>query len=201
MANTNPFQQQIKNIQWRSRYEKTTFRNELRLIPSKVYYVMAALSAAALVIVELVNAYQPMMPDVGAALSALAVGGIALGAAIAVSCLVFFFTYINRDAARRGMNATLWTLISIFVPYLIGALVYFLLRDALPTPCPQCGASVSARFNFCPACGYNLQPACPQCKRSVQQGDRFCPYCSHKLPIGSSVANNDRGSGEAAAVE
>src|SRR5437660_9802622 len=60
-------------------------------------------------------------------------------------------------------------------------LIYFLMREPLPYACPQCGASVSARFNFCPNCKCNLQPSCPQCKREVAELDKFCPYCGTDL--------------------
>jgi RNA polymerase subunit RPABC4/transcription elongation factor Spt4 len=87
--------------------------------------------------------------------------------------------YVNRDAKRRGMRSGLWTAIAIFVPNGIGIILYFVLRQPLSSACPQCGATVSGRFNFCPNCKYNLRPACPECKREVRPGDRYCPYCAH----------------------
>ena len=88
------------------------------------------------------------------------------------------------------MNAPLWTiLILIFFPTwgLIGLVIYFLMREPLPYPCPQCGTLVSARFNFCPNCKCNLQPSCPQCKREVGELDKFCPYCGNDLAPGASL--------------
>jgi RNA polymerase subunit RPABC4/transcription elongation factor Spt4 len=97
---------------------------------------------------------------------------------------LFHFGYVNRDAKRRNMNSTLWTLLVIvlFPAYLaIGFIIYFLVREPLPYTCPQCPATVNARFNFCPNCKYNLRPACPQCQREVFDDDKFCPYCATEL--------------------
>jgi hypothetical protein len=91
---------------------------------------------------------------------------------------------VNRDAKRRGMNSALWTLfVIIFLPSFafLGFMVYLLMREPLPYPCPQCGKSVGARFNFCPNCKCNLHPSCPNCKREVVETDKFCPYCACEL--------------------
>jgi predicted amidophosphoribosyltransferase len=82
----------------------------------------------------------------------------------------------------------LWTLLAIFVPYGIGLIIYFLMREPLPYNCPGCGATVNARFNFCPDCKYNLRPSCPQCKREVRLQDHYCPYCAQELAKAQSPA-------------
>ncbi|HYK88726.1 MAG TPA: zinc ribbon domain-containing protein, partial [Acidobacteriota bacterium] len=69
----------------------------------------------------------------------------------------------------------------------IGFILYFLLREPLPYPCPQCAANVSARFNFCPSCKFNLRPTCPECRREVQLDDRFCPHCAAELKGGHTT--------------
>lgn len=89
--------------------------------------------------------------------------------------------YVNRDTKRRGMNRALWTILVFIVPNGIGFILYFLLRQPLRTPCPQCGALATTSFNFCPKCKFNLHPACPVCHRAVRLGDTFCPYCAHDL--------------------
>jgi RNA polymerase subunit RPABC4/transcription elongation factor Spt4 len=107
--------------------------------------------------------------------------GAAAGIALFIGFFLLFFGYINRDAKRRGMNSTLWTLLAIFVPYLLGIIGYFLIREPLPYDCPACGATVNARFNFCPECKHNLRPSCPQCKREIRLEDKYCPYCAQEL--------------------
>jgi RNA polymerase subunit RPABC4/transcription elongation factor Spt4 len=111
----------------------------------------------------------------------IAIMAVAAGAALVVSAFLLLFGYVNADAKRRGMNSTLWTLVAIFVPYLIGVVTYLVIREPLTYNCPQCGGTVSARFNFCPSCKYNLRPACPQCKREVNASDKYCPHCAQEL--------------------
>jgi len=103
-----------------------------------------------------------------------------------MAAIIFWVAYVNRDAKRRGMNAAVWTLLVIvLLPAwtFVGFLIYFLMREPLPYPCPQCGKSVGARFNFCPNCKCNLHPSCPNCKREVVETDKFCPYCAQELGI------------------
>ena len=97
------------------------------------------------------------------------------------SILVLLIGYVNGDARRRGMRYVLWTLIALLIPDLVGVIIYFLVREPLLYPCPNCGKTASARFNFCPSCKFNLRPSCPQCKREVRFGDHFCPNCACEL--------------------
>jgi RNA polymerase subunit RPABC4/transcription elongation factor Spt4 len=104
--------------------------------------------------------------------------------ALFLSAFILTLGYVYRDAKRRGMNAGLWTLLVLILSpaYLfIGLIIYLLVREPLPYACPQCAATVSARFNFCPNCKCNLHPACPQCQREVSDTDKFCPYCATEL--------------------
>jgi hypothetical protein len=95
--------------------------------------------------------------------------------------LAIMVGYVNRDAGRRGMNRTLWTLIVIFVPNAIGFIIYFLLRNPITTNCPKCGTAVETRMNYCPKCRYNFHPTCGQCKSPVRPGDTFCATCGAPL--------------------
>ena len=169
----NQLTESVRLIRWRMAHEKFHFAEEFRIIPRWIKGLAIALFVIGQVVALLVHFFKPeeLAKAMGAA------GAIALAA----SFLLFFFSYINRDAERRGMNSTLWTLIALFVPYLIGAVIYFLVREPLPYNCPKCHASVSARFNFCPNCKYNLHPACPECHRAIQAGDRYCPFCAKEL--------------------
>lgn len=52
-----------------------------------------------------------------------------------VLLLILFFAipvslgfYVYKDASCRGMNAVLWTLLSIVTPGLLGAMLYFIVR-------------------------------------------------------------------------
>jgi hypothetical protein len=92
------------------------------------------------------------------------------------------FGYIYGDAKRRYMNAIGWTLLSVFVPYLIGVILYFILRDPLPADCPDCHSMVPAKFTFCPNCGKPVRPHCPQCGKAVEHAWTNCGFCGTKLP-------------------
>lgn len=89
--------------------------------------------------------------------------------------------YVNGDAKRRRMRYVMWTLLSIFIPNFIGIILYFLLRDPLPRPCPACGKTADGSFSFCPHCGVGLALSCPQCHRVAEAGWGNCAYCGTKL--------------------
>ncbi len=91
--------------------------------------------------------------------------------------------YVNVDAGRRGMNRTLWTLVVIVIPNLIGYLIYFFLRKPLQLPCPQCGTLGDSGATFCRKCGNRLKPACQACGASIEPGDAFCAACGKPTTI------------------
>ncbi len=170
-----PVKEQVRMIRWRMTHENSRFADEFRIIPRWLKGLAIALFIVGQVVAQVVHFYNPNMGPLAAYMAAAA------GTALVVDLLLLLFGYVNRDAKRRGMNSTLWTLLAIFVPYLIGLIIYFLMREPLPYNCPGCGAMVNARFNFCPACKRNLRPTCPQCKREVRLEDRYCPYCAQEL--------------------
>jgi len=191
---SDAFNERLRLIRFRRKRERSTFREELRIIPKWLVWTCIILYALALVI------------GLGVNLHGFQTGGAVFpgdeslrnepvlscaGLAAAITACAFFLTlilcmfgYVYRDAKRRGMNAGLWTLLVLILSpaYLfIGLIIYLLVREPLPFTCPQCAATVNARFNFCPNCKYNLHPACPQCQREVADTDKFCPYCATEL--------------------
>jgi len=192
MSNHSDFLGRIQD-NWRQRAgERTTFRAEFRVIPARLKKVLWALYLAAVVVAVLTSIFAPhslMKPLVGEplALRLFAMLGIVTAAAIAASVLFLFYGYIWADAKRRGMSPVLWVLVALLVPYLIGAILYFVIREPLPLNCPQCGRAVNPHFNFCPGCQFNLRPNCSQCRRAIRAGDRFCPHCGAALEAEASV--------------
>jgi hypothetical protein len=151
-----------------------------------VLFLIAQIIGQMVLHVQLANHQEVFGPeldgDPGAAGAALF--GIITGASLVFAIMVFLVGYVNKDAKRRGMHSALWTfLVLVLMPgYLVlGFIIYLLMREPLPYDCPQCGAKVDARFNFCPNCKCNLHPACPQCKREVAETDKFCAYCGYDL--------------------
>lgn len=105
-------------------------------------------------------------------------------AVILVVCIPLYIgCYVYWDAKRRGMNALLWALIAIFVPSLIGLLIYLLVRGHyVDLECPQCHTSVKESYVVCPHCGTKLRPACANCGTAVEPDWKVCPKCAHPLP-------------------
>jgi RNA polymerase subunit RPABC4/transcription elongation factor Spt4 len=170
-----PVKEEVRMIRWRMAHENIRFADEFRIIPRWLKGLTITLFIVGQVAAQVAYFYGSKKDPLGAYV------GVAAGAALIIGFLLLLFGYVNRDAKRRGMNSTLWTLLAIFVPYCIGLIIYFLMREPLPYNCPGCGAIVSARFNFCPGCKHDLRPSCPQCKREVHLGDKYCPYCAQEL--------------------
>jgi hypothetical protein len=95
--------------------------------------------------------------------------------------LILLIGYVNRDAGRRGMSRTMWTVIVILVPNGIGFILYFVFRNPIRAECPKCRAVVDPTVNYCPRCRYAFKPTCPQCKSAVGPGDAFCANCGTQL--------------------
>jgi len=186
MSGSDQFFGRMKS-NWRQRAnERPTFASEFGLIPHWLVILLLALYGLALVLgAYAVQTSPEILPDplIGKphALQLLVMFGIETAAAIFLGSYILLIGYINRDAKRRGMSPALWTIIAIFVPYLVGAIIYFVLREPLPFECPRCGRLVNAQFNFCPSCQCNLRPNCPNCRREIRSGDRFCPHCGLTL--------------------
>lgn len=191
---TDSFNERKRLIRLRRKKENLRFWDEFRIIPRWLMALVTVLYALALVIaisVNLAQAHNPYGNDMfppelrdHPALASLALAGIVTATALTMAVMIFMVAYVNRDASRRGMSAALWTiLVIILLPAwgFIGFVIYFLMREPMPYPCPQCGNSVGARFNFCPNCKCNLHPSCPQCKHEVGELDKFCPNCGNDL--------------------
>jgi hypothetical protein len=198
------FSERMRLNRFRRRRERSSFREQFRVIPKWLVVSVVVLYVLALAIGTFVNLGHSLVlyssPGQAVvqsnhqiwpyelrndpALASLALAGVITLMAIPLSAYLLLLGYVYRDAKRRGMHAGLWLmLILVLSPaYLaIGFLLYFFLREPLPYACPQCGATVGARFNYCPNCKNNLHPSCPQCKQEVSEVDKFCPNCGGDL--------------------
>jgi hypothetical protein len=201
------FNERKRLNQLRRRKEKLQFWNEFRIIPRWVIGLVVVLYVIALGIAITVNMAQQNNPNGNdmfppelrdnPALAQVALVGLVTLVSLFFASFIFMLVYVNRDASRRGMNSALWTiLVLIFMPTwgLIGLVIYLLMREPLPYPCPECATTVNARFNFCPNCKCNLHPSCPQCKREVGELDKFCPHCGNDLKASSDALLPAQGS-------
>jgi hypothetical protein len=187
-----PISEKLRLIRFRMTKEHAHFSSELRLLPRRLVMTTIALYVLAMAVVQTVIHYTSELPfpEFSRPVNAWIGAGFCTLASIVIATLLFLIGYVYSDAKRRGMNATLWTiLVVILLPawLALGFIIYFLLREPLPYPCPQCGMNVSARFNFCPNCKFNLRPACPQCRREVRLEDRYCPHCASELTSDSAA--------------
>ena len=186
------FSEKMRLIRFRRKRENLRFWEEFKLVPRWLIWMVVVLWLIAQIIGQAVLHFQlashqevfgpEIDSDPGAAGAALF--GIITAASLVFAIYVFLVGYVNKDAKRRGMHSGLWTfLVIVLTPgyFILGFIIYLLMREPLPYNCPQCGATVGARFNFCPNCKCNLRPACPSCKREVGETDKYCAYCGTDL--------------------
>jgi hypothetical protein len=196
----NSLNDRVRLMRLRRKKEDLRFWSELKLIPTWLYglvfflYLLAQTIAFYVSREEMRNGNQIFPPEIqdNFGFATLTMFGIVTGVAVVIAFFIFLVAYVNRDASRRGMNAALWTIVVlVFLPSwgLIGFIIYLLMREPLPYPCPQCGTQVGARFNFCPNCKCNLHPTCGQCKNEVAELDKFCPYCGNDLTKQAAIAD------------
>jgi double zinc ribbon protein len=106
--------------------------------------------------------------------------------AVALALFVLLVGYIYADARRRGMNCVLWTLLAIFIPSGVGIILYFILRDPIPVPCPSCGTPARKGHAYCACCGTAVREACPQCRQPIEAGWRNCVRCGAPIVHGTA---------------
>lgn len=106
--------------------------------------------------------------------------GMLAGPALLLFVYSLLVGFIYADAKRRGMRHVMWAWLAI-VPYFVGVILYFILRDPLPTPCPNCSTDVPNAFAFCPRCGGSVHPVCSGCGKSLQSDWASCPHCGTRI--------------------
>ncbi len=187
------FNERMRLIRFRRKKENLRFWQEFKLVPRWLIWTVVVLFILAQAIAQVALLYQlqhnpndifaPELKD-QPALASLALFGIVTAVSLIFTIIVFMTGYVNKDAKRRGMHSGLWTfLVLVLMPgyFVLGFIIYLLMREPLPYNCPQCGATVGARFNFCPNCKCNLHPSCPNCKREVAETDKYCAYCGYDV--------------------
>lgn len=165
------------------------FSSEIKVVPTLAWVIAGVIFIAAQIFFNITIAHHASPPP------AWCRPLLGLLAGIGGGVWVLFIGYINRDAKRRGMSPTLWTIVAVLIPNALGILLYFILRHPLGGACPQCGCPVQPGFNFCPRCNYKLSPSCPHCQHVVSATDVYCPYCGTPLrnpapPVGGLPTAN-----------
>jgi len=111
---------------------------------------------------------------------------LSLIGAVMLGVYVLLVGYVYGDARRRGMNQVMWTLLAVFVPSAVGVILYFILRDPIPVPCPSCATPARKGHAYCASCGAAVRTACPQCRQPVEAGWRNCTRCGTPLTPAST---------------
>jgi hypothetical protein len=167
----------------------TRFEQEWALVPAVARWlaVFVALAYAALMAaVFLLPAYAS---GDSRALALVPIFLVTLIGDVPIAIYVLLVGYVYGDARRRGMKAVLWTLLAIFIPSAIGLILYFILRDPIPLPCPSCGTPAATGHAYCASCGAPVRKACGSCRAPVQPGWRVCPRCGVPLSAGAVEAS------------
>jgi RNA polymerase subunit RPABC4/transcription elongation factor Spt4 len=156
----------------------TKFGDELRSIPRWGWLLAGLVLVCIPVVFTVVIGHDPKAPAFWTRV------GMGILCGIFLSLYTLLIGYVNHDAGRRGMSRVIWTLLAVFVPNGLGIILYFLLRQPLPSLCPHCRAQVQSGYGYCPRCGKNLSLHCTRCQRAIHSDDVYCPYCGN--PIGAA---------------
>ena len=90
--------------------------------------------------------------------------------------------FVFMDSKKRGMDPWLWTMVALFVPNLIGLIIYLVVRNSYTKKiCKSCGNPVDDHFMNCPLCGFKLKDNCSSCGFPVEPEWNICPKCASKL--------------------
>ena len=175
----------------------TRFQREWALVPAGARWA-AAFVALAIVALMAALFVLPLLVEGEhkALLFTLPVFFAASIGAAPLAIYVLLLGYVFGDARRRGMNHVLWTLLSIFIPSGVGVILYFILRDPIPIPCPSCATPARKGHAFCTTCGAPVREACAECRQPIEPGWRNCARCGASL--GGSPASESGGSGSPA---
>jgi len=154
-----------------------SFLARVRIIPKPAWLVAGLLT----VLIVLPLLLGPMRYDKEIRSWPL-IGKVGLMAVVPILVITYSMLvgFIYADAKRRRMRHVMWAWLAL-VPYFVGVILYFILRDPLPASCPQCGTDVPQAFAFCPGCGASVHPICPQCGKSLQREWMNCPHCGNRV--------------------
>lgn len=108
--------------------------------------------------------------------------------AVPIAIYVLLLGYVWGDARRRGMNHVMWTLLALFIPSAVGIILYFILREPVPIPCPSCATPARKGHAYCAHCGTAVRAACPHCRQPVEAGWRNCAGCGQALRPAAATA-------------
>jgi RsiW-degrading membrane proteinase PrsW (M82 family) len=119
----------------------------------------ASVAAGCTLLIGLVAGYKTA--DQGDMLRTMSVDtAAALVTGVAVATWLLCLGFVFADARRRAMRPVLWVLVAALFPHLLGFLLYFVMRQPIPSTCTHCGGTIPQHQRFCSWCGAP-QPSSP----------------------------------------
>lgn len=158
------------------------FDEEWALVPTGARWTAVLVSLAFVALMAAVFLLPAVAAhDQRAVLALVPIFLLTLVGMVPLAIYVLLLGYVWGDAKRRGMNHVLWTLLALFIPYVVGVIIYFVVREPVPVPCPACGAKTPKGHAYCAGCGTSVRPLCPHCRQAVEPGWRNCASCGQPL--------------------
>src|SRR5262245_23787209 len=110
-----PFAGRMRRIRFRMNREEVRFRDEIALVPGWMWSLRVTLYGLALVAfiganrMGLIEEGGTWPPGHDPLQGSWIIAGLVTLVAIPAAVAILLIGYVNQDARRRGMNATLWT--------------------------------------------------------------------------------------------
>lgn len=142
------------------------------------YIFWGLLVVILLVLIPVVMIFTQGSPDVQPRLSLMLLPILILIPAY----IIIVGRLVYMDAAKRGLDPWLWATVAVFVPNLIGVIIYLVVRQSAKKACINCGKRIEKDFKICPYCGQKQEMVCENCNKAVARDWSVCPYCAHPLP-------------------
>lgn len=151
---------------------------ENRMLFKVIFWLLGAVAFVFLTIMSVFLAYEVVEMPGSPRLTVLIIIFAAL-----ILFLIFtgISVFIYKDARKHGLNEWMWMTIAVFIPNLIGLILYIIIRSTRKRKCISCGKSVEEDFDICPYCGKTLALKCTSCGMRISSDWKVCPYCKEDI--------------------
>ena len=130
-------------------------RRFLSVVPKAVRFWALAIGAS-IVLIGLAVSYHAAEQAAGPAAGLRTFskyGSAAIVGAVVTATWILGLGFVYADARLRAMRAVLWVLVAALFPHLLGFLLYFVMRQPIPSTCSHCGRAIPSLQPFCSWCG------------------------------------------------